>query len=180
MSTNEEDIVFETDRHWVKRLARGFAVYRTGLTHSTLVATIGYAGEQGLQRAMEEVTRREKADPVRRCTLQPDHRGAHKSEREVSSLDVGMEGLCGRSLDSSYRDRAPCPGCGHVAIRTIWPQWGSSLCTICTLQAEAIRLENALRKKRTRIADLLERRQKAELRRQARKKTPNDPPRKTG
>ncbi len=54
-----KDIVFETDRHWVKRVPKGFEVYKTGLTHSTRVAIIGYTGDKGLRRAKDEIARRE-------------------------------------------------------------------------------------------------------------------------
>ena len=56
-----KDIVFETDHYWVKRVPKGFEVYKTGLTHSTRVAIIGYTGEEGLQRAKLEIERREAA-----------------------------------------------------------------------------------------------------------------------
>lgn len=55
------DIVFETDRYWVKRVPKGYEVYKTGLTHSTRVAVIGYTGDKGLERAKQEIARREAA-----------------------------------------------------------------------------------------------------------------------
>ena len=58
--TTLKDIVFETDRYWVKRVPKGFEVYEIGLTHSTRVASIGYTGAEGLQRAKLEIKRREK------------------------------------------------------------------------------------------------------------------------
>jgi hypothetical protein len=61
MTKNLKDIVFETDRYWVKRVPKGFEVYKTGLTHSTRVAVIGYTGDKGLQRAKLEIERRENA-----------------------------------------------------------------------------------------------------------------------
>lgn len=63
-----KDIVFETDRHWVKRVPKGFEVYKTGLTHSTRVARIGYTGEPGLQRAKQEIARREGSNPASHAT----------------------------------------------------------------------------------------------------------------
>jgi hypothetical protein len=60
-TTRLKDIVFETDRYWVKRVPKGFEVYKTGLTHSTRVAIIGYTGDKGLQRAKLEIERREAA-----------------------------------------------------------------------------------------------------------------------
>ncbi len=59
--TDLKDIVFETDHYWVKRVPKGFEVYKTGLTHSTRVAVIGYTGDKGLQRAKLEIERREAA-----------------------------------------------------------------------------------------------------------------------
>ena len=59
--TDLKDIVFETDRYWVKRVPKGFEVYKTGLTHSARVAVIGYTGDKGLQRAKLEIERREVA-----------------------------------------------------------------------------------------------------------------------
>jgi hypothetical protein len=56
-----KDIVFETDHYWVKRVPKGFEVYKTGLTHSTRVAIIGHTGDKGLQRAKLEIERREAA-----------------------------------------------------------------------------------------------------------------------
>ena len=56
-----KDIIFETDQYWVKRVPKGFEVYKIGLTHSTRVAVIGYTGDKGLQRAKLEIERREAA-----------------------------------------------------------------------------------------------------------------------
>lgn len=53
-----KDIVFETDHYWVKRVPKGFEVYKIRLTHSTRVAVIGYTGDKGLQRAKDEIARR--------------------------------------------------------------------------------------------------------------------------
>lgn len=55
----EEVIAFETDQYWVKRVPKGFEVYKTGLTHSTRVAIIGYTGADGLRRAKQEIARRQ-------------------------------------------------------------------------------------------------------------------------
>lgn len=57
-----KDIVFETDHYWVKRVPKGFEVYKTGLTHSTRVSIVGYTGDKGLQRAKQEIARREGAE----------------------------------------------------------------------------------------------------------------------
>ena len=57
----ESDIVFESGRHWVLNLgSKGFEVYRNTITHSERCAVIGYTGEKGLERAKQEVERREK------------------------------------------------------------------------------------------------------------------------
>ena len=61
--TKLKDIVFETDHYWVKRVPKGFEVYKTGLTHSTRVAVIGYTGDKGLERAKDEIARREASGP---------------------------------------------------------------------------------------------------------------------
>ena len=53
------DIVFETKCHWVKRVEKGFEVYRIGPVASVRVAVIGYPGDKGLQRAKDEIARRE-------------------------------------------------------------------------------------------------------------------------
>lgn len=36
----------------------GYAVYRGGITHSERVASIGYAGEEGMQKVIDECNRR--------------------------------------------------------------------------------------------------------------------------
>ena len=56
----ERDILFERGCYWIKASDRfkGFEVYQTGLTHSTRVASIGYAGQPGLDRAKAEIERR--------------------------------------------------------------------------------------------------------------------------
>lgn len=54
-----DQIIYETDKHFVVRAAKGFEVYRNGVTHSTRCAIIGYEGQKGLDRAKEEIARRE-------------------------------------------------------------------------------------------------------------------------
>lgn len=64
----ESDILFESGPYWIcreqfgsgrfKPKSNGFAVYKTGITHSVRVASIGYEGEKGLQRAKQEIVRR--------------------------------------------------------------------------------------------------------------------------
>lgn len=59
----ESDILFELGIYWVcKGNKSGYEVYRTGITHSTRVAIIGYEGEKGLERAKAECERRIKED----------------------------------------------------------------------------------------------------------------------
>jgi hypothetical protein len=60
--TKLKDIVLSTKNYWVKRVPGGFEVYKTGHTHSTRVAVIGYVGDEGLERAKREIQRREDAD----------------------------------------------------------------------------------------------------------------------
>lgn len=62
MSYREQDIKHETADFWVLDVgARGFEVYRTGPTHSTRCAQIGYRGELGLAKAIAECDRRQSA-----------------------------------------------------------------------------------------------------------------------
>lgn len=90
--TNLKDIVFETDRYWVKRVPKGFEVYKTGLTHSTRVAIIGYTGDKGLQRAKDEIARREDADPASTAGPSGRHHATKKSpaqlQREINEALV--------------------------------------------------------------------------------------------
>jgi len=44
--------------YWITHAPNGYEVYKTGLTHSTRCAQIGYTGTQGLQRAIAECERR--------------------------------------------------------------------------------------------------------------------------
>ena len=50
----ESDIIFEAGDYWVSRERKGFKVWRGGFIYATLVATIGYEGEKGEKRAIEE------------------------------------------------------------------------------------------------------------------------------
>lgn len=55
----ESDIAYEKGQYWVLNLgSKGFEVYKTGITHSTRCATIGYSGQNGLQLAILEIDRR--------------------------------------------------------------------------------------------------------------------------
>lgn len=53
------DIAYEIGEYWVLgKGAKGFEVYRTGVTHSTRCAIIGFTGDIGLQKAKAEADRR--------------------------------------------------------------------------------------------------------------------------
>ena len=62
-----QSILFESGDYWVSahlfgtgRLqpkSQGFAVWKVGVTHSTLVASIGFAGQEGLNKAITEACR---------------------------------------------------------------------------------------------------------------------------
>ena len=59
MSYKESDIAYEQGNFWVLNLgSKGFEVYKTGITHSTRCAVIGYSGSNGLTLAIQEVQRR--------------------------------------------------------------------------------------------------------------------------
>lgn len=60
MSYKLKDVAYEKGAHWVLRLPNGhYEVYKTGITHSTRCAYIGWTDEKGLQRAIDEANRRE-------------------------------------------------------------------------------------------------------------------------
>lgn len=54
-----KDVVHETDDHFILRVPFGFAVYRKHSSYSVRCAQIGFTGITGLQRAINEVERRE-------------------------------------------------------------------------------------------------------------------------
>lgn len=64
----ESDILYERGAYWVcaeqfgsgrlRPKSNGFAVYRAGLTHSVRVMSVGFSGERGLQRAIDEANKR--------------------------------------------------------------------------------------------------------------------------
>lgn len=59
MSYKESDIAYEKGCFWVLNLgSKGFEVYKTGITHSTRCAVIGFSGQNGLDRAILEIDRR--------------------------------------------------------------------------------------------------------------------------
>ena len=54
----ESAILYENRGYWVSKERRGFKVWKTGPSHSVLVSTIGFSGEIGLQKAIDEADRR--------------------------------------------------------------------------------------------------------------------------
>lgn len=56
----ERDILFELGEYWVRGTPKGgFEVMRNRVTHAERVAQIGYKGERGMQRAIDECKRRD-------------------------------------------------------------------------------------------------------------------------
>lgn len=68
MAYKESDIAYESGDYWVLRTTscrfNGYEVYKTGITHSTRCAVIGYAGEIGLNKAIAEVSRRQSKQSI--------------------------------------------------------------------------------------------------------------------
>lgn len=62
MTVKLKDIVHEEGPYWVLRVAKGFEVYKNGVTHSTRCAHFGYTGDEGLRRAIAECRRRIEKD----------------------------------------------------------------------------------------------------------------------
>jgi len=60
---SEKDIMHETTNFWVLKVPgkEWYEVYKSGITHSTRVAIIGYKGEEVLNRAIAECNRRQEA-----------------------------------------------------------------------------------------------------------------------
>lgn len=59
------DIALESPcgKYWVHNKghqdgSKGYEIYKSGVTHSTRCAIIGYKGEEGLKRARQEIERR--------------------------------------------------------------------------------------------------------------------------
>jgi cytidylate kinase len=59
MACSLSDVVHEQGAYWVLRVPTGFEVYRNTGTHSVRCARIGFKGAKGLQRAKDEIARRE-------------------------------------------------------------------------------------------------------------------------
>jgi hypothetical protein len=63
MMMQESDIIFESGNYWIfDAKQKGFEVYKTGITHSTRCAQIGWTGQVGLDRAKQEIKRRQEID----------------------------------------------------------------------------------------------------------------------
>ena len=62
MDYKEKDIAYEKGDYWVLRVKHGYEVYKKGITHSTRCGIIGYTGEWGLNRAIDECEKRRLAD----------------------------------------------------------------------------------------------------------------------
>lgn len=60
VSYQEKDIVYERGDYWVLMVPskKHFEVYKTGITHSTRCAVIGYHGPKGLALAIKECNKR--------------------------------------------------------------------------------------------------------------------------
>lgn len=55
----ELDIAYEKGPYWVLNMGlKGFEIYKTGITHSTRCAVIGYQNQKGLDRSIAEIDRR--------------------------------------------------------------------------------------------------------------------------
>ena len=63
-------IKYETANYWVKQVKHGFEVYKTGITHSSRCAIIGWSGDKGLQKAIVEADKRELSDEANRVALE--------------------------------------------------------------------------------------------------------------
>lgn len=64
MRIEEKDIMFELGDHWVLKVPSGplkgfYEVLKNNLTHSVVVANIGYRDQIGLDKAIAECRRRE-------------------------------------------------------------------------------------------------------------------------
>lgn len=56
----EDSIVYESGDYWILKTDRKiFEVYRNTITHAEKIATIGYQGTYGLNRAIQVITDRQ-------------------------------------------------------------------------------------------------------------------------
>jgi hypothetical protein len=54
----ESDIIYEKGDYFIIKVKTGYEVYKNGITHSTRCAQIGYHGDKGLQKSIQEIDRR--------------------------------------------------------------------------------------------------------------------------
>ena len=54
----EADILYEKGPYWICKYEHGFKVFKSGITHSTICATIGFKGAIGMEKAKREIERR--------------------------------------------------------------------------------------------------------------------------
>jgi len=84
MSYREQDIKHETRDYWVLDAgAKGFEVYRTGITHSTRCAQIGHIGQIGLDKAIAECERRQALLSLSPARQTPHYRNWYKTVSNV-------------------------------------------------------------------------------------------------
>lgn len=69
MTYREKDIAYETPDHkyWVLRVGYGYEIYEVGITHSTRKGIIGFKGQEGLDRAIAEIERRQNENRGRKA-----------------------------------------------------------------------------------------------------------------
>jgi hypothetical protein len=53
-----EDVVYELGDYYALKVETGFEVYKEGITHSVRCARIGWSGNKGKQKAIDEINRR--------------------------------------------------------------------------------------------------------------------------
>lgn len=58
MSYKLEDVVYELGDYFAVKVKTGFEVYKNGATHPARCARIGWGGEKGKQKAIDEINRR--------------------------------------------------------------------------------------------------------------------------
>jgi len=86
----ETDILHEAGDYWVKRVARGFEVYRNGLTHAVRVASVGDGPgpRLGIERAKAEADRLYATDFV--ATAQRIATEAHAGQTRAFGPQAGQ------------------------------------------------------------------------------------------
>lgn len=66
-------ILFELGDFWVRKSKLGFEVFKSGITHSIRVSTIGFKGQIGLDKAISEAKRRYSLEQSLRSNLNNQH-----------------------------------------------------------------------------------------------------------